>query len=671
MTTTPTIWKSFIANLNSLNGVQHLPKSTALANGNILVTWTDDTRGPDPGSDIFGQMFDPLGNPIGPEFQINTQSTNGSETNASFAALPDGGFVTVFGATDGDWLRVERYNAFLELVSTFVIEDVDPFNHSIAVAPNGDYMVTFSVDNSRFFPPPSLIDTNLGGVVFDGVTNVPGPRFAAARNSDGYSEFGDSSAVLSSGNFISVHTAFSLDGFYVQFRVVDRNGNLADSRYDVAQGFDPEVAALNGTFVVTYERDGNIYFRMFGNETGAGLEEVVAGSANLQIRPDVVALKDGGFFIAWHDETAGRLFGQRFDQYGAAVGTTTNIAAGGGELGPPDLSLMADGRILVAHVNYLGEIAETILDPRDATFVGTAGNDTIITQVTNSTVQAGAGNDKIFGQRGTDTIDGGDGEDIIQGGDGYDTINAGAGDDLIVLQEGDRHDNVDGGLGRDSLDLRKVTSQGVVIDLGAGTWHQTPGFFDIPIVIGPSAKGPPITLPAAIVTRTVTNVENVFGTAQADLMTGSAAADLLRGELGDDVLNGALGNDSLNGGRGNDLIVGGLGKDQMTGSFGSDVFDFNTLADSVINSALNDVIRDFNANNQDRIDLSGIDAIDGGANDSFVFIGTSAFTAAGQVRMVFFGGNTFVDMNTGGSLAFDSRILLTGTVQLDAADFVL
>ncbi|NJM31395.1 MAG: hypothetical protein HC855_16095 [Rhizobiales bacterium] len=80
---------------------------------------------------------------------------------------------------------------------------------------------------------------------------------------------------------------------------------------------------------------------------------------------------------------------------------------------------------------------------------------------------------------------------------------------------------------------------------------------------------------------------------------------------------------------------------------------------------------DFNANAADIIGLSTIDAIDGGGNDAFSFIGTNAFTAAGQVRVVFFNGNTLIDMNTGGSLAPDSRIVLAGTVQIDAADFIL
>ncbi len=63
----------------------------------------------------------------------------------------------------------------------------------------------------------------------------------------------------------------------------------------------------------------------------------------------------------------------------------------------------------------------------------------------------------------------------------------------------------------------------------------------------------------------------------------------------------------------------------------------------------------------DRIDLSAIDAIAGGgtANDTFAFIGTAAFTAAGQVRITALGAtDTLVEVNTTGASGAEMAIIL-------------
>lgn len=118
---------------------------------------------------------------------------------------------------------------------------------------------------------------------------------------------------------------------------------------------------------------------------------------------------------------------------------------------------------------------------------------------------------------------------------------------------------------------------------------------------------------------------------------------------------------------------GGYGADALNGGAGRDRFFYFDVADSSVAAAGRDIIADFDADRSDKIDLRYIDAIalGGGRNDRFTFVDSDAFTALGQVRWFQQGGNTFVDVNTAGSNAADTRIQLTGLVTLDAADFLL
>ena len=87
----------------------------------------------------------------------------------------------------------------------------------------------------------------------------------------------------------------------------------------------------------------------------------------------VVALQDGGFFVAWSDE-GGDLRGTRYDSSGNVFGAQGFLiaAATQGDLG--QLSLTLDGRILITFKDASGEISQIILDPRENTIAGDDAN---------------------------------------------------------------------------------------------------------------------------------------------------------------------------------------------------------------------------------------------------------------------------------------------------------
>ena len=216
----------------------------------------------------------------------------------------------------------------------------------------------------------------------------------------------------------------------------------------------------------------------------------------------------------------------------------------------------------------------------------------------------------------------------------------------------------DGG-GRDTFDFRHYSSS-LVLDLNPGAFSSV-GSFDNTISIAYGAI-----------------IENAKGGSAGDNLAGNAAANSLYGLGGDDSLAGAsgkdhllggIGKDSISGGGGNDDLEGGEGGDRLNGGTGRDTFSFSDIAESSLTAGGRDVIAGFNANGQDRIDLSGI--APGGVNPDFEFIGNADFTALGQIRAYEDGALTIVDINCQGNRVADMRIQLTGHIVLDGSDFVL
>ncbi|MGZ8802831.1 MAG: calcium-binding protein [Mycobacterium sp.] len=223
----------------------------------------------------------------------------------------------------------------------------------------------------------------------------------------------------------------------------------------------------------------------------------------------------------------------------------------------------------------------------------------------------------IVGSAQADTVLAAGGNDVLTGGGGIDTLRGGLGDDTyIVNAAGEAKEAADEGL--DTVKSR------VTYTLGA-------------------------------------NIENLalLGTGDTD-GTGNDLKNKLTGNDGANALDGGAGIDVLAGGKGNDTLTGGADRDR---------FDFNAKVDSA--PGLSDVIADFAGNGAlvgDLVDLSTIDANElVGGDQAFVFIGTAAFTAAGQVR---YAGGVLL-ASTDGDVQAEVRIVLTGNPPLLAADLVL
>ena len=248
-------------------------------------------------------------------------------------------------------------------------------------------------------------------------------------------------------------------------------------------------------------------------------------------------------------------------------------------------------------------------------------------------VTGGSGNDTLTGSAGANTLTGGAGNDTLDGNGGTDTLVGGAGDDLYITDGGDT--------------LTEAANSGTD------------------------------TVQSAVSFTLAANFENLTFTGAANLNgTGNGVANIVTGNNGNNTLLGLGGGDTLSGGLGNDTLNGGAGTDTLTGGLGDDTFVFATAAEAG-NGAARDVITDFQgagAAGGDVIDVSGIDANTGVAADqAFTFIGTAAFTAAGQFHYVQDAINnlTILEGNVNVGLGADFQIALTGLHTVAAGDFTL
>lgn len=339
----------------------------------------------------------------------------------------------------------------------------------------------------------------------------------------------------------------------------------------------------------------------------------------------------------------------------------------------------------------LGGLADYFCDPRGDLSLHMGGGDDLGLHMSGNaddqvTVWGDAGNDRISTDGGQGALFGGGGRDWITGySDSAYDVYGGRNGDLIYLRRGVIHD--DPGSGNDdysgdgsglALLTYETATRGIVVDLWNGFAHGRDIGNDTVVGLrqlrGGQGDDQLIGMPSLVLSEfgvTIwgdTGNDSITGTSQADHLFGEAGNDRLTGYDGADLLTGGAGNDRLSGSAGDDTLLGGSGRDVLTGEGGADIFAFNAINESSPLSP--DRITDF-AQTEDHIDLHRIDARGGGRDNAFDFIGTAAFTAAGQVRMVQSGGDTVIEMNTVGSTGAEMTLVLTGQWTLTAEDFVL
>ena len=353
----------------------------------------------------------------------------------------------------------------------------------------------------------------------------------------------------------------------------------------------------NDTVTAAPTSDGPVFL------SGGKGSDVLNGNGN----PNAVAFyytSAGGVTVDLSKQGVPQITGEGLDTLNgihAVVGSTHNDTLIGGaadELfagGPGADSIDGGGGFNLIDFSYDTVGGVTLnLSITGPQATGSWGTDT----VTN--IQAIGGSDfadTLTGDSHDNLLLGKDGDDILKGGDGNDTISGAIGNDTI--DGGAGNDALDGGAGTDTASYADAASYVAVNLLQQGSVQDTVG--------------------AGL--DTLTDVENLTGSAFNDFLYGDTNANVLEGGAGDDWLNGRGGSDTASYASATAGVTINLGisaSPQNTGGAGTDTL---LSIENLIGSTFNDTLSagtfaaslQGGAGNDTLVDGAGGDTLDGGA----------------------------------------------------------
>jgi hypothetical protein len=306
---------------------QGFPLVAADSSGNFVVVWMSRFQD---GSDygIFGQRFASSGTPLGTEFRVNTYTT-GYQLFPALSADASGNFVVAWNGNDGDQGGVfaQRYaSSGIPLGTEFRVNtdtagsQVRP---SVAMTGSGDFVMTWAT-----FP-------DIFGRRYSGSGTPVGSEFRINTNTTS-THFQPSVAADDSGNFVVAWTSDQQDGSaYGVFgqRFASSGAPLGPefrvNTYTTSRQFSPSVVTdPAGNFVVawtSFSQDGSLY-GVFGQRyaaSGAPLGpefRVNTYTTSNQAYPSVAADSAGNFVVVWDSENQdGSSYGVFGQRYGQIV----------------------------------------------------------------------------------------------------------------------------------------------------------------------------------------------------------------------------------------------------------------------------------------------------------------------------------------------------------------
>jgi hypothetical protein len=307
--------------------------------------------------------------PVGPEFQVNTYTTD-FQIYPSVAAAPSGQFVVVWASYDQDLsyggIFGQRYDSDgTRLGSEFQVNtftEEDQYFPAVTADAAGDFVVVWASyfqDGDEF---------GVFGQRFAADGTPAGGEFQVNTYAYGYQGF-PAVASAPDGAFLVVWMSTEQDGndFGVFGQRYDTNGDPAGAEFLVNTHVNdyqggPNVAADgNGNFVVvwnSFDQDGNGY-GIFGqklNGTGGivGPEfQVNTFTQDDQLAPAVAADARGNFVVAWQsnfqDASDSSVFAQRFNASGTRLGSEFRVHAESVDgRSTPSLAADPNGNFVVA-----------------------------------------------------------------------------------------------------------------------------------------------------------------------------------------------------------------------------------------------------------------------------------------------------------------------------------
>ena len=569
-----------------------------------FVAWTDPT----PDDSVQGRIIGSNGTPSGVQFPVSSTTTN-SQSDASVARLAGGNVVVTFTDTStdpGGDIRARLFtSAGVPVAADFAIatSTADDSQSDVAALANGSFVVSWTRDFGGG-------DKDIVAQIF----NASGSPTSVQISVDSSITLNTSASQvigLTNGNFVVVWQQQPAAGgdSEVWFRIYDNTGaavtasTLVDDIGSINE--DPQIVALkDGSFAIAYTDNGwgidgtEITARIF-NPNGSVRSAYLRANTQTtgdQSKPSVTAMGNGYnsyLLVSWSDgETT---YYQAYDTQGNAIGT--NYAAVGGvveaEVAGLTGGLVANVRTSIVPDDGADQSIRTSIDELTRTTTGDAGLDSLSGDGLRDTIFGLDGNDFLYGMDGNDVLDGGANNDQLNGGIGVDTASyatAAAGVDVT---------------------LATIAAQDTV---GAGT-------------------------------DTLISIENLTGSDFDDTLAGNTNANVLRGGGGGDSLNGNAGSDKMIGGTGDDTYYVAQAGDTVDESDGDGIDTvFSSVSFSLVNGPR--VLGDL-----EKLTLTGSANINGTGNafDNVINGNSGNNTLAGNDGADTLNGGAGIDKMIGGN----------------------
>lgn len=344
----------------------------------------------------------------------------------------------------------------------------------------------------------------------------------------------------------------------------------------------------------------------FENVTGSAFNDTINGDNNANVLSGLAG-DDRLFGNAGDDTLAG---GAGNDVIDGGLGINTASYAGAGSLAA--LAGGATPGVTGVTVN-LGTVGQqdTVNDGLDTL----TGISNLIGSTFADTLTGDANANRIDGGLGDDTLDGGNGNDTLVGGLGNDVINGNGGTDTVSYSTA---------VGAVTVNLNTNVASGA-----AGS-------------------------------DTLSNLENVEGSAFNDVLTGSGGSNSLAGGAGNDSIAGANGNDTLDGGVGSDTLDGGAGNDSLVGGADNDTLVDGNGTNTLVGGSGNDTYI-LGGGGDTIVELAGegFDVVQTSSAtlslatfenvENLTYTGTAAFTGTGNASANVITGGVGNDVLSGGA----------------------
>ncbi|MEH2499378.1 Ca2+-binding RTX toxin-like protein [Bradyrhizobium sp. AZCC 1678] len=331
-------------------------------------------------------------------------------------------------------------------------------------------------------------------------------------------------------------------------------------------------------------------------------------------------------------------------------------------------------------------------DAVTASLVASAGNAGDAAGDTYSSIENLTGSgfaDILTGNASANVLDGGEDDDVLSGGAGADTLIGGAGTDTASYATaatgvtanlaassgnsgdaaGDTYNGIENLTGSAFADTLTGNAGANTIDGGDGNDVLTGGAGADTLLGGAGTDTASYASAASGITASLATSANNTGDALGDAYGG---IENLTGTAFADVLGGDENNNSLDGGAGNDVLEGGAGADLLIGGAGSDTASYATALAAVTASLAAPASNTGDAAGDTYVDIENLlgsalaDNLTGDVNNNALGGGAGDDTLNGGAGNDMLEGGTGADALTGGD-GIDTASYATATASVTAS----